>query len=171
VRRWITEGTPSPTSAARIASTSARVADSPSSSDFVSTASTTAITTSSTPIPAEPIASQRPSSVTSVIETPNSAMTRPISAPKSSSSTTGSSGAFAVRMYCTQDCFPRVWFASRIAVRKDSPSITIAASSTTIGTQCQEWIGCGSANLCHASYSANSPPRLNSTIDTMNAYM
>ncbi len=61
-------------------------------------------------------------------------------------------------MYCHQDCPPRVWFASLIAVRKENPSIAIAATSTTSGTQCQDSIGCGSANLCHASYSANRPP-------------
>lgn len=48
--------------------------------------------------------------------------------------------------------------------------MVIASSSTTIGTQCQAVIGCGSCHLCHASYSANKPPRVNSTIDTTNAY-
>ena len=38
-----------------------------------------------------------------------------------------------------------------------------------MGTHCQESIRCGSDHLCHASYKANRPPMLNSTIDTMKA--
>jgi len=98
-----------------------------------------------------PRASHRPSPVTSVIDTPTRANTRPMSAPASSSSTTGNSGALAPRMYWGHVCDPRTWFASRMAVRNENVSIPIAASSTTIGTHCQESIGCGSSHLCHAS--------------------
>ena len=45
-----------------------------------------------------------PSPVASVRQTPDQGQTSPISAPKSSSSTTGSSGAFACRMNCTHSC-------------------------------------------------------------------
>lgn len=44
----------------------------------------------------------------------------------------------------------------------------MATSSTATGTHCQVSMGCGSENLCHASYSANRPPTLNSTMETMN---
>ena len=61
-----------------------------------------AMTTSSTPMAIEPTASHRGSPVISAMASPTRAKTRPISAPTSSSSTTGSSGAFDVRMNCHQ---------------------------------------------------------------------
>jgi hypothetical protein len=80
-----------------------------------------------------------------VAPTPSSASVRPVSAAKSSSSTTGSSGAFAWRMNATQPCLPRTWFDSLTAVRKEMPSSTIAMTSTRIGSQafsssCGFWI-------------------------------
>ena len=45
----------------------------------------------------------------------------------------------------------------------------MATSRTTIGTHFQSSIGSGLENLFHASYSANRPPMLNSTIETMKA--
>lgn len=49
--------------------------------------------------------------------------------------------------------------------------MTMATASTSSGTHHHlPSIGCGSENLCHASYSAKHPPRENSTIETMNAY-
>ncbi len=127
------------------------------------------MTTSSRPIAADPTASHRPSPVTRVIETPNSANSRPSSAPESSRSTTGSSGDREVRMKRHQLPRPLAGVASCTAVRSDKPSMTMAASSTTIGTHCHDSIGCGSWNFSHASNSANSPPRVNSTIATMKA--
>ena len=94
------------------------VALSPSSRDFISIARMIAMVTSSRPIIAVPTASQRPSSVMRVMLTPNRAKTRPNRAPLSSRSTTGSSGALAVRMNCTQLCFPRTRLDSTMAVRK-----------------------------------------------------
>ncbi len=76
---------------------------------------------------------------------------RPTSAPKSSRSTTGSSGAFAVRMNCHHERVPRNGLDSRTAVRKEKPSMTIAETRTTIGTQCHDSIGCGSCHLWYAS--------------------
>ncbi|OIQ69409.1 hypothetical protein GALL_489890 [mine drainage metagenome] len=151
VRRWITEDTPGPTNATRIRSTTSRAADSPSSRDRVSTESTTAMITSRMPIPAVPPASHRPSPVASVMLTPPRASTSPTSAPKSSRSTTGSSGAFAPRMNATQDWDPRNRFDSATAVRNENPSMPAAASRTTTGTHCHESMPCGSAHLCQAS--------------------
>jgi hypothetical protein len=141
----------SPTSAASIRRTASGVAASPSSSDRISTASTAAISTSSTPIIAVPAASQRPSSVANVSDTPNSANTRPSSAPRSSSSTTGSSGAFARRTNSTHDAPRRSRFDSTTAVRSENDSITIATTSTVIGTHCHSVIGSGCSHLWYAS--------------------
>ncbi len=99
-----------------------------------------------------PTASHRPLSVRSVSTTPNIAKTRPNSAAVSSSRTTGSSGAFAVRMYCTQDCRPRVRLDSCTAVRNEYDSRPIATRSTTIGTHHQRpSIGSGCCHLCTPS--------------------
>src|SRR6185437_1291490 len=94
---WMIDSTPSPASAFWIARWCARLALSPMSSDFISTARMLAMRTSRMPIIAVPAASQRPSPVSSVIETPNSANIRPRSAPQSSNRMTGNSGALAVR--------------------------------------------------------------------------
>ena len=56
------------------------------------------MTHSSTPMDSEPSASQRPLPVILAMTTPKSARNRPISAPESSRSTTGSSGDFERRM-------------------------------------------------------------------------
>ncbi len=105
---WMTRVTLSPsTSAARILATDSLLPDSPSSSDFVSSASTTAMTTSRTPMHSVPTPSQTPSPVASARPTPPSARIRPTSAPRSSSRTTGSSGALAVRTNCVHDWEPR----------------------------------------------------------------
>ena len=96
---WITLRTcGDPVSAAVIASTFSGDADSPTSSPFISMARVMAMTTRRTPMAIEPRASQRGSSVKWARSTPARAMNRPISAPMSSSSTTGSSGDFSVRM-------------------------------------------------------------------------
>jgi hypothetical protein len=87
----------------------------------------------------------------------------------SSSRITGSSGDLDRRTNSTQPAAPRTTLDSCTAVRSAAPSSAIASSSTRIGTQCHEVIGCGSLILCQASYSANSPPRLNSTMETMKA--
>src|SRR5690625_2614802 len=170
VRRWMRLGIPCSTTAASIASWCSGSAASPSSMEFISTARNEAMTTSSTPMAAEPIASQRPSLVIRVIDTPNSASTRPTSAPMSSSRMTGSSGDRDRRTKRNSGVVPRTWFASRTAVRSEKLSITIATTSTSTGTQCQEVIGCGSENLCQASYRAKQPPRVNRMIETMKAY-
>ena len=62
-----------------------------------------------------------------------------------------------------------MWLASEIAVRNDSDSSTIAITSTMIGTHCHLSIASGCCTLCTPSYSANRPPTVNSTIETMNA--
>ena len=51
----------------------------------------------------------------------DSARTRPMSAPKSSSRTTGSSGALARRTNWTQGDVPRISLDSTMAVRKEKP--------------------------------------------------
>ena len=92
-----------------------------------------------------------------------------MSAAKSSSRITGSSGTRACRMNARHDALPRIWLVSLMAVRNDSDSSTIAAASTAMGTHCQLVISSGCWILCHPSYNANSPPTLKSTIDTRNA--
>ena len=79
-----------------------------------------AITTSRTPIAIEPTASHRGCRSPRPSCRPTSARTSPISAPVSSSSTTGSSGDFALRMNHHQLLsFGRTWFASLTAVRSE----------------------------------------------------
>jgi hypothetical protein len=129
-----------------------RLAASPMISEFISRPSTAATTTSSAPMSRVPTASQRPSPVTSVSPTPNRANTRPHSAAVSSRRTTGSSGAFAVRMYSTQEREPRDLFDSTIAVRNEYDSRQIATRSTTIGTHHQRPVmGSGCCHLCTPS--------------------
>ena len=79
--------------------------------------------------------------------TPNSARTSPISAAKSSSSTTGSSGARARRMNATQDAPPSSGRVSRMAVRNENDSSTIATTRTATGTHFHAVIGSGWASL------------------------
>ena len=84
-----------------------------------------------------PITSKTGLRVIRVSPTPSMANASPVNAAKSSRRITGSSGALARRMYSTIEARPRSRFASWIAVRKLRDSITIAASSTTIGTHHQ----------------------------------
>ncbi len=143
---WITRVTASwSTSASRIRWTTSRSADSPSSSDLVSNARTTAMTTSRMPMQRVPTPSQTPSPVITVSETPSSARTSPISAPVSSSRTTGSSGALARRTNSTQPRFPFAFSDSLMAVKKDQPSIKMAKTSTPTAqpqprSSCGSWI-------------------------------
>ena len=58
--------------------------------------------------------------------TPKSARNRPISAPESSRSTTGSSGAFERRMNPSHELLPRSGRASCTAVRNENPSKIMA---------------------------------------------
>ena len=78
----------------------------------------TAMTPSSTPIATVPMPSHTGSPVSIVSPTPASASTRPINAPVSSSSTTGSSGLRDVRMKRHQLTDPLSGRDSTIAVRK-----------------------------------------------------
>ena len=79
-------------------------------------------------------------------------------------------------MNSPQDRLPRIWLLSWMAVRNDRPSMTMAATSTAMGTHhhwlSSSWFGfpaCTSSYLWNASYRANRPPTLNSTMDTMKA--
>ncbi len=90
-------------------------------------------------------------------------------APVSSSRITGSSGALLRRMKPNQPTRERAVLDWRSAVRSAVASMTTATSSTATGTHCQEVIGWGSRIFSHASYRANSPPRVNSTIATRKA--
>ena len=99
VRMWISRSTPSLASIApTIEALASRPAASPISRPFISIISTTAMTINSTPMLIEPTASQRASPVVSAIAIPPSARRSPTWAPMSSSSTTGNSGCFVVRM-------------------------------------------------------------------------
>ena len=129
VLRWMIRSMPSvPRRASAIRSSASTEADSPSSRLLVSMASTIATATSSRPISAVPATSNHRFWVIRESPTPRSAKKRPISAAKSSSRMTGSSGCFARRMNSTYDASPLTCSVSRIAVRNDSDSITIAAS-------------------------------------------
>lgn len=144
VRMWITRVTTSPsTTAAAIFSTSSVPAASPSSRDLVSAASTIAMMISRTPIHRVPMPSQTPSPVSRAMPTPARARTRPTSAPRSSSRTTGSSGALARLMNWPHDSVPRISFDSLIAVRNEKLSAMIAKTRTPTGQyQCSIACGC-----------------------------
>ncbi len=84
----------------------------------------------------DPSASQRGSSVKWASRTPPRAKKRPISAPVSSSSTTGSSGSFAVRIHDHHETpGGRRWLASRYAVRSEIDSRMMAKTRMPIATQ------------------------------------
>ena len=104
--------------------------------------STMATMMSSVPMKRVPMASKSELPVIHVRPTPMNAKTRPMSAAMSSSSTTGSSGAFARRTNCTQLSLPRTWFDSCTAVRSENDSRTIAMLSTSIGSHGTS-SGCG----------------------------
>ncbi len=135
---WIRRWTPGVFSiASTIFCCASRVADSPSSSDFISIARKIATTTSRTPIAIEPRPSKMPLPVTA------SARRRSARAPDRSarrSPRAGSPGARASgrcgRTSPSRPC-PRILFASTIAVRNDSVSMMIAATSTATGTHFQ----------------------------------
>ena len=102
VRMWMSSSTDGAVRmASAMASWSASLADSPMSRLFISVARTKAMTPSSRPIKVEPMPSQRPDPVMADRLTAIRAITRPTSAPESSSSRTGSSGAFERRMNCS----------------------------------------------------------------------
>ncbi len=75
--------------------------------------------------------------------TPSRARTSPIRAPKSSSSTTGSSGDFDWRMKLHQLSLPLSGRDSAIAVRKEKPSSPIATTrmiTATSGEVSGSWL-------------------------------
>ena len=92
------------------------------------------MTSSNTPMAMVPRASQSRSPVIAASATPTSAKARPTSAPRSSSSTTGSSGLFAVRTKRHHDWSPLIFLDSTMAVRKLKPSATKANSRMPIAT-------------------------------------
>ena len=96
------------------------------------------------------------------------AITRPTSAPESSSSSTGSSGALVRRMNVNQPSEPRSGVDSRMAVRNENPSITMAMARMARAHpgESRSW-GCRSFST--PSYMANTEPSANSTIDTTKA--
>ncbi len=135
VRRCITCSNCEPSS---IAATMARcisgLADSPISRLFISTARTAATQPSSSPIAMDPAPSHRPSSVTVDKITAHNAKPRPIRAAKSSSSTTGSSGALARLMKAPHLTRPRDSFDWLMAVRNEKASRPIATPRTMNAT-------------------------------------
>ena len=93
-----------------------------------------------------PMPSHTGSPVSIVNPTPVSANTRPINAPVSSSSTTGSSGLRDVRMKRHQLTEPLSGRDSTIAVRKLKPSSPIATTRMAMATT-GEVSACGVADL------------------------
>ena len=97
-----------------------------------------------------------------------SAITRPIRAPRSSSTTTGSSGFFERRMNCHQLASPLIGRASWIAVRNDQLSRTRAKRRMPMATRTDSssW---GCRIFSTPSKIAKAPPRLKSTSATTKA--
>jgi hypothetical protein len=95
-------------------------------------------------------------------------MSRPTSAPRSSRSTTGSSGFFERRMNCHQEASPRTLFDSTIAVRNENVSSATATTRIPIATPAAS-ISCGWRIFSMPSKIAKAPPRLNRTMATMKA--
>ena len=83
-------------------------------------------------MPRLPRASNRELPVTAESDTPTSAKPSPISAPVSSSSTTGSSASFERRMNAIHDPAPLSARAWRTAVRSERASNTMATSRIAI---------------------------------------
>ena len=80
-----------------------------------------------------PMPSHTASPVTSEVVTAARASTRPTSAPRSSRSTTGSSGCFERRMNCHQPTSGLLtWRASTMAVRNEKVSATMLNSRMPI---------------------------------------
>ncbi len=116
-----------------------------------------------------PSASKRGSSVTLESTTPTRAITRPISAPRSSSSTTGSSALLDRRTNANHDEPGSFTLrASRTAVRMDNASATSA--TVRIATAIPRFdVSCGWRSFSTPSNNANRPPAVNSTTDTTKA--
>ncbi len=116
-----------------------------------------------------PTPSQTPFPVVTASVTPTRAKTSPTRAPKSSSTTTISSGARACRMNCGQLWSPRLCADSCTAVRSENDSSTTATPSTT-KAQTGDSMCSGFWTLWKPSYRANTPPSRKMTIATRNAY-
>ncbi|OLT15763.1 hypothetical protein BJF78_16135 [Pseudonocardia sp. CNS-139] len=142
-------------------------APSPMSRLFISMIRMIAITPSSTPMEIVPNASKTGSPVSTLSPTPSSARTRPTSAPRSSSSTTGSSGTFDWRMNCHHVLSPLSGRDSWIAVRKEKISSTIATTRITTAT-IGDVSSSGCASFSMPSYRANTEPSVKSSSATMN---
>ena len=130
VRMWISLVTLGSISmAAAIRCWSVSDAASPMSRPFISIARMMAMTTSSTPMLRVPMPSQRASSVTTVADTATRAKIRPTNAPRSSSSTTGSSGCLE-RWMKPHQLMPGslARLDSTTAVRNEALSNTMATS-------------------------------------------
>ncbi len=135
---------------------------------FISIASTTATTPSKTPIAIEPAASKRGSPVQIARPMPSAAIAKPVSAARSSSNTTGSSGLLVWRMNATHDSPRRTRFASRCAVRNE-PVSSASETASTISAQTGLSSSSGLRNLSMPSATANSAPIENKTSATTNA--
>jgi hypothetical protein len=103
--------------------------------------------------------------VITAVVTPMSANARPVSAPKSSSSTTGNSGDFVRRMNASQVAPRRDGSDSRTAVRSENDSSPIAMTRTA-KAQIGDSMSCGCRSFCHPSYRAKTPPTRKITMVT-----
>ena len=120
VRMWMTRCTESPASRPdTILSSTGAETPSPISRLFISMIRMTAMTPSRMPMAMVPSASKTGLPVTTDSPTPSRARTSPIRAPKSSSSTTGSSGTLDWRMNCHQVRLPLILRDSTMAVRNE----------------------------------------------------
>ena len=115
-------------------SSTGAAAPSPMSRLFISTIKMTAMMPSRIPIAIVPSASKTLLPVSTLSPTPSRASTSPTSAPRSSSSTTGSSGLLDCRMNCHQVPVPFNGRDSCIAVRNEKVSSPIATTRMTTAT-------------------------------------
>ena len=104
---------------------------------------------------------------TGAIGPPANANASPIRAARSSSRTTGSSGALLRRMKVPQFRPPRTLFASPMAVRSENDSSTKDRASTTNAIS-GERISSGLMILWMPSYTEKAAPTVNSMTDTTN---
>ncbi len=168
VRMWMTRSTSGPSSsAATIFRCISALAASPISKLFISTARIAAAAASSTPMASEPAPSHWPLPVSADSVTPANANASPIRAARSSSRTTGSSGALVRRMKVPQFRSPRTLLASLTPVRSEKPSSTADRARTIRATR-GERIGSGFRILCRPSYTEKAAPTVNSITDTTN---
>ena len=116
-----------------------------------------------------PAASNRALPVSSARPTPASANTSPMSAPTSSSSTTGSSGTFARRMNDHHDSSPLTCLLSRTAVRSENDSKTMATDEDAPPPTPADSSSWGWRSFSSPSNSANSEPSVKITSATTNA--